>query len=161
MKKNHHSLLVPVFAALLLSLGAGTRDASAHCQVPCGIYDDPARFGALLEHVTTIEKSMTQIVELSSAEDSAAHANQIVRWTLNKEQHADELAHIVTYYFMAQRIKPAPEGDAAAAAEYTKHLTLLHHMLVHAMKCKQSTDVEHCARLRELITEFKTSYLGE
>ena len=30
----------------------------------------------------------------------------MVRWVVNKEVHADELSDIVTYYFMAQRIKP-------------------------------------------------------
>ncbi len=37
----------------------------SHCQVPCGIYDDEARFGAIREHVATIEKSMNSINELS------------------------------------------------------------------------------------------------
>ena len=152
---------LPVLAAVLLNLSAGTHDVSAHCQVPCGIYDDPARFVALLEHVTTIEKAMTQISELSSAADSATHSNQIVRWTLSKEQHADELAKIVSHYFMAQRIKPAPEGDEVAAKKYATHLELLHHMIVRAMKCKQTTDLEHCSALEELITDFKASYLGE
>jgi nickel superoxide dismutase len=30
----------------------------SHCQIPCGIYDDPARFDMLAEHINTIEKSM-------------------------------------------------------------------------------------------------------
>ena len=153
--KNSTSYL-SVFTAFLVSLGS-IHDAGAHCQIPCGIYDDPARFVALMEHVTTIEKSMLQISKLSSG----ANSNQIVRWTNNKEHHADALAHIVTYYFMAQRIKPAPEGDSAAAAAYAKHLSLLHHMLVHAMKCKQTIDPEHCAKLEGLITEFQASYLGK
>ncbi len=151
---------MPLFAALLLNLSSGMRDASAHCQIPCGIYDDPARFTAMLEHVATIEKSMAQIIELASSDDSAARANQLVRWTLNKEQHADELAAIITHYFMAQRIKPAPEDDSAAAETYARHLTQLHQMLVLAMKSKQSTELTHCDTLRELISSFQTSYLG-
>ena len=37
----------------------------AHCQIPCGIYGDIMRIDMLREHITTIEKSMTQINELS------------------------------------------------------------------------------------------------
>ncbi len=38
----------------------------SHCQIPCGIYGDPARFDMLAEHITTIEKSMKQITDLSN-----------------------------------------------------------------------------------------------
>jgi len=33
----------------------------AHCEIPCGIYGDEARFAAIAEDLTTIEKAMTQI----------------------------------------------------------------------------------------------------
>jgi hypothetical protein len=32
-------------------------------------------------------------------------------------------------------------------------------MIVYAMKAKQTTDLEHCAKLRDLIDQFKQSYL--
>ena len=132
--------------------------ASAHCQIPCGIYDDPARFTALEEHVATIEKSMNQINELSKAEEP--NWNQLVRWVSNKESHADQLTEIVTFYFLAQRIKPADPADRAAQGKYLRELTLLHQMIVHAMKAKQTTDLEHCVKLRELIAKLRASYLG-
>jgi len=153
---NRKSLVL--FALSALAVVAGSSTALAHCQIPCGIYDDPARFTSLLEHVTTIEKSMNQIQELSAAE--TPNYNQIVRWVTNKESHADELSEIVTFYFLAQRIKPADPHDRAAQAKYLREVTLLHHMLVYAMKAKQTTDVENCAKLRELIGKFKASYLG-
>lgn len=31
--------------------------ASAHCEIPCGIYDDQMRVNMIGEHITTIEKS--------------------------------------------------------------------------------------------------------
>ena len=55
--------------------------AYSHCQVPCGIYGDEARFDAIAEHITTIEKSMKQI-EILSAEGKP-NMNQIVRWVNN------------------------------------------------------------------------------
>ncbi|MHC4405947.1 MAG: superoxide dismutase [Ni] [Planctomycetota bacterium] len=153
----NHKLLT-LFAGLAVMAVAGTT-ALAHCQIPCGIYDDPARFAQLEEHVTTIEKSMNQIAELSK--ERQPNWNQIVRWVMNKEAHADALTEIVTYYFLTQRIKPADPNDREATAKYVRHLTLLHQMMVHAMKAKQTADLEHCVALRELIQKFRASYLGE
>ena len=141
-------------------LGLVAPAAFAHCQIPCGIYGDPARFDTMLEHVQTIEKSMQRIDEIGSTE--SPNWNQLVRWVNNKEVHADELTEIVTYYFMAQRIKPPADGaDAAAKAKYAKELSQLHRIMVHAMKAKQTTDLAHVEALRKLIHEFKHSYLGE
>ena len=149
-----------VAGALVLSLALLAGSVRSHCQIPCGIYDDPVRFSQLEEHVTTIEKSMKQIVELSG--ETNPNYNQLVRWVNNKETHADELTEIVTFYFMAQRVKaPADRSDRAAGAKYVKQVTLLHQMVVAAMKAKQTTDLEHCKTLRALIAEFKVSYLGK
>jgi len=66
----------------------------SHCQIPCGIYDDPARFDKLSEHILTIEKSMLRITELSK--EDKPDMNQLVRWIQNKDEHAHQLSHIVT-----------------------------------------------------------------
>lgn len=133
--------------------------AFAHCQIPCGIYGDQTRFDLLREHVTTIEKSMKQIGELGKA--STIDHNQLVRWVENKETHADELSEIVTYYFMTQRIKPDAHDDSDSTKKYHHEIGLLHHMLVHAMKAKQTTDMQHTKKLSELIDAFEKSYMGE
>ncbi len=130
---------------------------SSHCQIPCGIYDDEIRFTLMKEHVTTIEKSMRKIMELSKA--SPADFNQIVRWVENKEDHADKMTEIVTAYFMAQRIKPVTPGSDGYD-KYVKEATLLHGMVVTLMKTRQTTDLEHCTALRTLIDAFHASYLG-
>jgi nickel superoxide dismutase len=131
----------------------------SHCQVPCGIYGDEARFEAIAEHITTIEKSIKQINELSA--QTKPNMNQIVRWVNNKEHHADEIAHIVTYYFMAQRLKLPAEGDAKASKQYVKKLTLLHQMLVYSMKAKQGEDSANVKKLRSLLAEFHEAYHGK
>lgn len=146
-------------AVILVGTIVARQAAWAHCQIPCGIYDDPARFKQLAEHITTIEKSMNQIMELSKEHDHP-NFNQLVRWVQNKDQHADELSEIVTYYFMAQRVKPTPAGDAKAREKYVEQITLLHQMLVHAMKAKQTTDLEQVEALRSLLKQFEASYLG-
>jgi len=132
--------------------------AYSHCQIPCGIYDDPARFDEIAEHITTIEKSMIEIMELSK--DPAKNANQLIRWVMNKDEHADEISHVVTFYFMAQRIKLPAEGDANAQKDYVKKLTLLHEMLIYSMKSKQTTDLANVEKLRSLLKEFREVYSG-
>ena len=128
----------------------------SHCEIPCGIYDDRLRMKLIDEHVGTIEKSMKQIAELSKAGEK--NYNQIVRWVANKDQHADEIQHIVTQYFMTQRVKPADPADGAKHQKYVAQLTLLHRMLVTAMKCKQTTDPAHVEALRKLAGQFRAAY---
>ena len=151
--KRFVMLMVLVCLVVLSSL------VYSHCQIPCGIYGDPQRFDVMAEHITTVEKSMKQIVELS--QESKPNMNQIVRWVQNKEEHADEIGHIVTFYFMSQRIKPASKSDARAYADYIRKLTLLHEMLVYSMKAKQTTDLSNVEKLRALLKEFETAYFGE
>ena len=153
---THKPLVLSAFLLIVALVGSS---ALAHCQIPCGIYNDPARFTLLEEHVTTIEKSMNQILSLSKQEDP--NWNQIVRWVNNKEAHAEELTEIVTFYFLAQRVKPADPADRAAFSKYVREVTLLHQIIVFSMKAKQTTDLENCTKLRELIGKFKASYLGQ
>ncbi|MHC4645494.1 MAG: superoxide dismutase [Ni], partial [Planctomycetota bacterium] len=86
MARKNIILLGLLFSALLLA-----PVVHSHCQIPCGIYGDPARFDTIAENITTIEKSMKQIVELSATKKP--DMNQIVRWVQNKEKHADDTAH--------------------------------------------------------------------
>jgi len=133
--------------------------ARAHCQIPCGIYDDELRVQMIEEDITTIERSMNSINELSK--DAGANANQLVRWVMNKDEHAQKIQDVVTAYFMAQRIKPAPASDAASYKEYITLLTLAHGIQVHAMKAKQSTDLGEVEQLRSLVKDFRKAYFGE
>ena len=126
--------------------------AAAHCEIPCGIYGDAMRIEMLREHATTIDKSMQQVTALSA--EGEKNYNQIVRWVMNKETHAEEFQQIVSQYFMHQRVKPAEVENAA----YVKKISVLHEMLVTAMKCKQTTDPANAARLFELIDEFSEAY---
>ncbi len=146
--------LLPMLALLLVPLAAPA-EAEAHCQIPCGIYDDQVRALLLREHIGTMEKSMKMIAELSAAEQP--DLNQIVRWVENKEDHADKIVDIVTAYFLSQRVKLPAEGEQAA---YQDKLALLHGLLVTTMKARQGTDLANIAKLRELSTAFETAYFG-
>ncbi len=146
MKKRCFQISVMVPIMLLVA-----SHAAAHCEIPCGIYDDEMRVKMIAEHITTIEKAMKQIIELKDQKNT--NYNQLTRWITNKEHHADELQHIVTQYFMTQRIK-------LESKKYAEKLTALHKMLVYAMKCKQTTDLAHVATLRSLLKEFSNLYFG-
>jgi nickel superoxide dismutase len=133
--------------------------AYSHCQIPCGIYGDQGRFDMISEHIITIEKSMNTINELSKQENP--DMNQTVRWVQNKDKHADELTHIITYYFMAQRVKPPQSTEGEEFKTYVKKVTMLHQMIVHAMKAKQTTDLEHVEKLRTLLSQFHEVYTAK
>jgi len=139
------SYTLPIVFLLVLS----ATPVLSHCEIPCGIYDDKMRISMLEEHITTIEKSMKLIKELESASDS----NQLIRWVMNKEDHANQFQEIVSQYFLTQRIKSDHQ-------DYGAKLEVLHQMLIYAMKCKQTTDLDNTARLKELVSEFDKLYFA-
>ncbi|MGD8981288.1 MAG: superoxide dismutase [Ni] [Desulfobacterales bacterium] len=144
MKKIILQILVGCSIIFLFSV-----QAFAHCEIPCGIYDDEMRINLINEHIVTVEKSINQIIGLEKQEHH--NSNQLVRWIINKERHADEIQEIVTQYFMTQRIKLDTEN-------YEKKLGLLHQMLIYSMKCKQTTDLANVSKLKELVNDFKALY---
>ena len=147
VRKKKIALAVPLFLALVLAAST----AAAHCEIPCGIYDDRMRTETIAEDATTVEKAMKMIDELSKEEP--VNYNQLVRWITNKEEHADRIQHAVSQYFMTQRISPGTDN-------YEKKVVVLHKMLVAAMKCKQTTDLSHVETLRALLKEFEILYFG-
>ncbi len=137
-----------------------TFTSQAHCEIPCGIYGDSLRMQMIQEHITTIEKSMKQI-DLLSREDDKDY-NQIVRWIVNKEEHATKIQDIVSQYFLHQRIKvPGDGADKKAMKLYHTRLSLLHELLVYAMKAKQTTDLQYIRKMRDTLVEFGQSYFLE
>jgi nickel superoxide dismutase len=147
--------LLFVFTLLILIRPA----VYSHCEVPCGIYNDEMRFTMITEHIQTIEKAMQQITHLS--EESPQNMNQIVRWIMNKEQHADEIQHIISQYFLTQRIKAVDSGDEQATKKYIKKLSLCHQILVFAMKTKQTTDLHDVEMLKSAVEVFKKIYFAD
>ncbi|MFO7607225.1 MAG: superoxide dismutase [Ni] [Desulfurivibrionaceae bacterium] len=130
----------------VFSLILAAASVRAHCEIPCGIYDDEMRLDMISEHVTTIEKSMNQILELQKEKE--LNYNQLVRWIDNKEHHANEIQHIVSQYFLTQRLNFDDK-------EYAKKVSSLQKILVYAMKCKQTVDLENLKKLREACREFE------
>ena len=127
-----------------------------HCEVPCGIYDDSLRVKLMYEHITTIEKAMNQMEEMSKADEM--NYNQMIRWVMNKEKHAEEIQDIVSQYFLHQRVKMKATGDKHAFDHYVKQLTTLHEVLVYAMKSKQTTDLSYVKKMRDSLKSFEKNY---
>ncbi len=153
-----HRVRVTVFAAFALAaLTLSPTTALAHCEIPCGIYADQTRFDLIEENLVTIDKSMKQITELSA--DPKANINQLVRWVENKEAHADKIRHIAVQYFLAQRVKPAADGDKKEDARYRDMLVHLHAVIQHSMKAKQTVDLSHVEAIREHTAAFRTAYM--
>jgi len=100
---------------------------------------------------------MRQVVELSAP---AKDQNQLVRWVMNKDQHAEEFGHIVTQYFMRQRLKPGPTPGALSGYDqkYVQQLVLLHELYVLSMKFKQTTELKHVEAARLVLKRFKVLY---
>lgn len=142
-----------VLLGLGLALDGLTRQAGAHCQVPCGIYGDQARFDEMLEHTATIAKAIDQIGESSGTHDATGH-NQLARWVSTKEDHATKVQRIIGDYFMAQRIK---SDDPA----YGKKLMASHAVMVAAMKAKQAADPATATALEKSVKAFYEAYAGK
>jgi len=139
--------IVPVLAGLALLSAVGS--AFAHCQVPCGIYDDPARIAAMREDAQTIAKAITQINELGAKHDILA-INQSVRWINTKEQHASNVIATVSEYFLTQKLKPVAM-DADGYDEYLAQLAAHHAVMRAAMTCKQTVDPASAEALSKAI----------
>jgi len=146
-------------ALTVIALVALSGSAFAHCQIPCGIFEDELRVQLMEEDITTIEKSMQEITSLSAK--TPVNFNQLVRWVMNKEDHANKIMALVSDYFLSQRVKKPAETAGDEYQRYLTQLTLLHEITVTAMKSKQTTDLAHVAKLRELVSKFRVAYFGE
>lgn len=144
------------FYFVILVLVINKPGANAHCEIPCGIYEDSLRIELIYEHISTIEKSMNKIVELSASPQ--IEYNQLVRWIYNKEEHATKIQTIVSEYFLHQRIHITDPWDEEAYKVYHYRLELLHKLLVYAMKAKQTLDLSYIDKLRETLKLFVESY---
>jgi nickel superoxide dismutase len=144
--------------AIFLCLMAWGSLAGAHCQVPCGIYDDEGRIQQLLEDTTTIAKATTKIGELASKHD-AQSMNQLTRWVNVKEQHATHIITTVAEYFLTQKVKPVAAGSDGYE-DYLSHLADHHAVMVAAMKTKQKVDDGAVKTLQQAIEKLGTHYHG-
>ena len=135
-----------------------------HCQVPCGIFDDPAMVAGVTEDCATIRKAMEQIVELGAKKDqTATDFNQMVRWVNTKEDHACKIIKQMGEYGLCQRCKlPSdPTSPFANDEEYVQALRSHHSVMTAAMKCKQNVDLAFVDKLDAAVEEMGRMYTAE
>jgi hypothetical protein len=152
MKRLSFALLAALLAAgsLIPSL------TSAHCQVPCGIYDDPARISAMREDAATISKAIASVQELAG-KATAQDLNQATRWIHTKEMHASNIMTTVSEYFLAQKTKTVAAGAEGYDA-YVAKLAACHGVTVAAMKTKQQADPAAAQALEKAIETMAALY---
>ena len=136
-------ILVLLTWAVLSASTVLLQPVHAHCQIPCGIYDDHARVLGMLEDSATIAKSVKLIGELAGKDDAQSR-NQLIRWVTNKETHAQKIISTISDYFLTQRVKPTQK-------DYVDRLKSHHAVIVAAMKAKQNADDKHAKILEKRI----------
>jgi len=131
-----------------------------HCQVPCGIFDDPKLVSDIMEAIATIKKAMVQIGELS-ATLNALNINQMTRWVNTKEEHATKIVSLVSEYCLCQRVKPVadPKSPFKSEADYIAALQSHHKVMLAAVKCKQTVDPANADALESAAKEMSKMYM--
>ena len=125
----------------LIAAIAPTTVASAHCDIPCGIYDP---HGAVLAAQT-----VARMVELIGGieGDSVADRNKFARCVAVKEQHAELVKHEVQViwsdYFKPEHLTANPDLH-----------TKVWNLLKLAGKNKQNVDADAAAQLQAAVKEF-------
>lgn len=124
---------------------AGLPEASAHCDIPCGIYDPiVAQISALT--VIRMVDLMNDLIKDESVSKLEFH-NKMGRYITVKEEHAQQCEREIRIIW----------GDYMKAAHIEKHPEL--HSLVHkimglASKAKQTVSREAAVELLEAINRF-------
>ncbi|MEM6534309.1 MAG: superoxide dismutase, Ni [Pseudomonadota bacterium] len=119
------------------------KSASAHCDIPCGIYDT----GPALIAAVSVVRMMDILNEAQSKPDGAGKANLIARNVATKEEEAEKVKHEIRViwgdYFKAPLIEQHPNIHA-----------LTHAIMQKASACKQDVHREDGLALVELVNEF-------
>jgi ubiquitin len=131
-----------------------------HCQVPCGIFDDPAIVAEIQQACVTIRKAMVQTNELhaNAVSTSPLELNQMIRWINTKEEHCSKIISLVSEYCLCQRVK---KELFASEKDYLDALKAHHAVMQCAMKAKQNVDVTAADALEHAVADFAKMYIKE
>ena len=142
MKKN---TLLAGIALFICHTGSLT----AHCQMPCGIYHDEMVFNQVDQYIETMYKGITELK--NSKFSNSVERNNFIRWVTLKESASDEMANLITQYFLQQKIKPG-EPDTA------KRLVSAHKMLFELTAIKQNVDLKMIEDFADEWENFKQMF---
>ena len=100
---------------------------------------------------------MVQAKELHATSGSDLLAmNQMTRWIVTKEEHAQKIILLVADYCLCQRVK---KEIFATDTDYVDALKAHHAVMQCAMKTKQQVDTVACDALDHAIGDFAKMYL--
>jgi nickel superoxide dismutase len=124
-------------------------EASAHCDVPCGIYDPHLAEVAAL----TVIRMIDLMADLSQGEikDNLTYHNSMTRYVLVKEEHAELLKREVRVIF----------GDYIKKEHVDKYPelpTLVHKIFQLGSKVRQTADRAAALELLGLVNRFAEIY---
>mmetsp|Transcript_18138 Transcript_18138/g.37317 ORF Transcript_18138/g.37317 Transcript_18138/m.37317 type:complete len:205 (-) Transcript_18138:264-878(-) len=128
-----------------------------HCQVPCGIFDDPLMVEQLKQDADTIRKAMVQCKDLYAINDLQS-MNQIVRWINTKEEHCKKMITTISEYCLCQRVK---KDIFSCDKDYVEALKAHHAVMQAAMKAKQTMDTAGADALDAALVNFAKMYTKE
>lgn len=112
--------------------------ASAHCDIPCGVYDTgPALVAAC---------SVVRLMDILEA-SNAGNINQQARAIAEKEKQAEIVKHEIRVIW-GDYIKPPLQE------KYPRVNGLVHEIMMKGSACKQDTHREDGLALVELVNEF-------
>jgi nickel superoxide dismutase len=123
-------------------------EASAHCDIPCKIYDPQIAQIAALSVVRLVD-----LIQELAAKDSLSIADQaqLSRLVSEKETHAtkvkDEIRTIWGDYFKAPQFEKFPQTNE-----------LVHNIMLTGSACKQNVTREPAEKLVTLVNEFAASF---
>lgn len=122
----------------------GVEPVSAHCDIPCKIYDPSAAQIAAL----SVLRFMDLIADVEKKGNlSVADQAELVRLTLQKEEHAEIAKHEIRVIW-GDYIKQ-PHID-----KYPDVHSLAHSIMMAGSACKQGLDRANGEKLLKLINEF-------
>lgn len=121
----------------------------AHCQMPCGIYHDDMVFDQIDQYVETMVKAVTVLEDNKFS--TLSERNEAIRWVMEKESESNNVAELITCFFLQQKIKPG-ESDTA------KRVLSAHKLLFFLVKIKQTVDISVVSDFYEEWEKFKLMF---
>ena len=120
-------------------------EASAHCDIPCGIYDPIVAQISALTVVRMLD--LMGEFEAKTPDRNKEYMNSMARYIAVKEEHAEraksEIRVIWGDYLKAQHLEKYPNAHA-----------LVHKIMQLGSKVRQTVDREQATQLVEAINEF-------
>ena len=123
----------------------------AHCQMPCGVYHDQMIYDKIDEYYETMYKC---VAAMNNNEfKTVTEKNQFIRWVMTKDRMSDEVAEIITAYFLQQKIEPTADNADMVAS--------LHKILFLLPAIKQNADLKMIKQFGDEWDHFKSLFHPE